>query len=318
MASQSSYTALPLDKGEEEEEDTPIGVKLIIRFASSLPDYSFPISEPHTTTIPALKQKIRTHLPPDQADAGIRLIAGGRVLEETKSIGEALRLPQIHQRHNDLPTSKQRTGKGKAKLTPPPLQTIYIHAALSTPLSPASLAAEADLALLPAESLLPPPAAHFAQPSSSSTITAAAAAAPLGFDRLTGFSTTDIASLRAQFRAQIAARHTPDTMPNDAALRALEERWLDGGNNNNNNTNNNNNSMIGSTTTGEVAGIGEEDDNAAALDDALWGAVTGFFWPLGALSWGLREEGVWSRRRQLGVLVGVATNLGFGVLKFLN
>jgi len=302
MASQSRYT--PLYSEEEEEDSTPTSVKLIIRFASSLPDCSIPITEPHITSVATLKQKIRVQLPPEHVDAGIRLIAGGRILEAKQSIAEALRLP------NDIPpTRPMSTGKGKGKEKAPsnPPQTIYIHAALSTPLSPTSLAAEADLALLPAESLFLPPAFHT---HPSAYLSAATSAPSLGFDRLTGFLPADISSLRAQFRAQIATRYTPDTMPNDAVLRALEERWLDGGNNNN--------TAPSASSTDAATGIGEEDDNAAALDDALWGAVIGFFWPLGVLAWGLREEGVWSRRRQLGVLVGVVTNLGFGVLKFLN
>jgi len=302
MASQSRYTPLSSSEEEEEGDSTLTSVKLIIRFASSLPDCSLPIPEPHITSVATLKQKIRAQLPPEHVDAGIRLIAGGRILEAKQSIAEALRLP------TDIPPARPTsTGKGKEKARSNPPRTIYIHAALSTPLSPTSLAAEADLALLPAESLFLPPAIH-THPSASSS--AATSAPSLGFDRLSGFSPADISSLRGQFRAQIAARLTPDTMPNDAVLRALEERWLDGGNNNN--------TAPSASSTDAATGIGEEDDNAAALDDALWGAVIGFFWPLGVLAWGLREEGVWSRRRQLGVLVGVVTNLGFGVLKFLN
>lgn len=45
----------------------------------------------------------------------------------------------------------------------------------------------------------------------------------------------------------------------------------------------------------------------------LWGNVIGFFWPLGALVWGGREEvGVWTERRRVAVLMGVIVNLVFG------
>ena len=52
-----------------------------------------------------------------------------------------------------------------------------------------------------------------------------------------------------------------------------------------------------------------------SLDDILLGTVLGFFWPIGALVWGLREENVWARRRQVSVLTGVLLNLAFGFSK---
>lgn len=306
------------------EDTNPSSIHLIVRFASILPDIPLPITSPHTITVAALKQLIRTHLPREHADSGIRLIAGGRVLEAKQSVDEALRLPKllaIQQTSHQTHARQTPAAKGKAKVI---LQTVYVHAALSGPLSPTSLAKEADLALLPVEISLPPSSTTYGPGSATADADGVAVQtqALLGFNRLTGFSQADVASLRAQFRAQVAARHTPDTMPGDAALRVLEERWLDSGSGSSGGNGGVGTSAIAGISAadepGTVAGIGEEDDNSAALDDALWGAVTGFFWPLGAVAWGLREEGVWSRRRQLGVLAGVIVNLGFGVLKILN
>ena len=59
----------------------------------------------------------------------------------------------------------------------------------------------------------------------------------------------------------------------------------------------------------------DEEGGAGGLDDILWGNVMGFFWPVGAVVWGFREEGVWSKRRQIAVLTGVLVNLAFSVLR---
>lgn len=105
-------------------------------------------------------------------------------------------------------------------------------------------------------------------------------------------------------------------MPSGAGLRALEDRWLD--------------TSAHETAAGDPAatmtitpegengwgaGFGVED---GGLDDMLFGYLTGFFWPLAALVWGTREEGVWTRRRQVAVVMGVALNCAFGFLRWSN
>lgn len=86
-------------------------------------------------------------------------------------------------------------------------------------------------------------------------------------------------------------------------MRLLEDRWLDNGS--------------GNAADGAAnPGGGFEDEGAeGGLDDILWGNVMGFFWPVGAVVWGFREEGVWSKRRQIAVLTGVLVNVGFSVLR---
>lgn len=69
----------------------------------------------------------------------------------------------------------------------------------------------------------------------------------------------------------------------------------------------------GGGTEGWGAGFGIED---GGLDDMLWGYLVGFFWPLGGLVWGFREEGVWSRRRQVAVVMGVVLNAAFGFMRW--
>lgn len=84
----------------------------------------------------------------------------------------------------------------------------------------------------------------------------------------------------------------------------LEERWLD-------------DSGSGSGGEGGIpGGAGEGDEGeAGSLEDMLWGNVMGFFWAVGGLVWLAREEGVWSRRRQIGVVTGVLVNIAFGVFR---
>lgn len=90
-------------------------------------------------------------------------------------------------------------------------------------------------------------------------------------------------------------------MPHGAALVALEDRWLD-------------NSATDSGGAGPGPGDGgfDDDTEGSALDDMLWGNVIGFFWPIGAIVWGFREEGVWTRRRAIAVFTGICVNLVFG------
>ncbi|RMZ77485.1 hypothetical protein DV738_g4344, partial [Chaetothyriales sp. CBS 135597] len=61
---------------------------------------------------------------------------------------------------------------------------------------------------------------------------------------------------------------------------------------------------------------GYEATEQSALDDMLLGTAMGFFWPIGCLLWGVREEGVWSTRRKMAVVVGVCLNLVLGLVKF--
>ncbi len=81
-------------------------------------------------------------------------------------------------------------------------------------------------------------------------------------------------------------------------MRVLEERWLDAG-----------------TASNGGGGAGADDEMGGSLEDMLWGNVMGFFWAVGAIVWLVREEGVWSKRRQVGVVTGVLVNIAFCVLR---
>ncbi|KAK4695102.1 hypothetical protein P7C71_g2577, partial [Lecanoromycetidae sp. Uapishka_2] len=251
---------------------------LIIRFASSIPDLPLTIPSPRTTTPLTIATLIRPHLPSTLAASPLRLIYSGALLPA----------------HTPLSTCLRLSSNGKS-----PAQ-IYIHCSISSDrqLSVAELEAESkDATALQTES------SGQEAGSPQVTVETTVQPPPQGFDRLlsAGLSAAEIASLRSQFLAVQAHTHTPDTMPSTSEMRLLEERWLD----------------AGTPLNGGVGGVGggADDEAGGGLEDMLWGNVMGFFWAIGAIVWLVREEGVWSKRRQIGVVTGVLVNIAFCVLR---
>lgn len=315
-------------------------VYLIIRFASSIPDLPLAVHSPRTTTTLYLKQLIRPHLPFSNAASRLRLIYAGKVLPDTAPLSTSLRLPPPPPppprdkafSEND-PVSK---GKGKQPVRdvspvpdiadiPTDAKRYYIHCSLGDALSASELSSEATLAQTTETSLK---SQYQSQPAggrraSRASIasdhghgprrrssTANTPAVPQGFDRLlsSGFTPQEVATLRSQFQTNLSYTHTPDTMPSAAEMRALEDRWLDS-------TDTDPSAALTGDggETGWGAGFAVEE---GGLDDMLWGYLTGFFWPLGAFHWGFREEGVWARRRQVAVVMGVVLNAAFGFMRW--
>jgi hypothetical protein len=105
-------------------------------------------------------------------------------------------------------------------------------------------------------------------------------------------------------------------MPTPAQIRVLEDRWLDSS------ANDPSASLANPSATGGAGAGGETGWGAGfaveegGLDDMLYGYLTGFFFPLGSLVWGFREEGVWTRRRQVAVVMGVLLNCVFGFMRW--
>ncbi len=254
---------------------------LIIRFTTSIPDLPLTVSSPRTTTPITLSTLIRPHLPPAFAASPLRLIYSGALLPSSTPLSTSLRLSP--------------TGKSPAQL--------YIHCSLSTEtqLSAAELETEARAAtaLQSDTSRQEDARPHSHDAAAESGVQPA----PQGFDRLlsAGLSAAEVASLRSQFLAVQAHTHTPDTMPLPAEMRQLEERWLDAG------------TPLNGGAGG--AGAGADDETGGGLEDMLWGNVMGFFWAVGAIVWLVREEGVWSKRRQVGVVTGVLVNIAFCILR---
>ncbi|KAL4872952.1 hypothetical protein BDV12DRAFT_209640 [Aspergillus spectabilis] len=307
------------------QENNPLF--LTVRFSASIPDLRLDIEYPETTTSAGLKQAIRARLPQILSSHRLRLIYAGRGLEDTTPLADSLKLPPPSTRfprptvHPDNDENAQpsdtKKDKGKAPVRDPP--RLYIHCSIGDiVLSAADLEAEAA-----ASSTLQKEAdaqstketehlnRHQQHAQTSSTIPA-----PRGFDRLlgAGFTAAEVTALRSQFMAIISVSRTPDTMPSGAELRELEDRWMDEG-------------SSGMTAGGIAGGEGvafTDDDGGfgsgsrGAVDDMLWGAVMGFFWPVGCAMWLRREEGVWSWRKGLAVFVGVVVNIAFGTMRIMN
>lgn len=70
---------------------------------------------------------------------------------------------------------------------------------------------------------------------------------------------------------------------------------------------------------GAVNGVNaaEADVASGALDDLIWGVIMGFLWPLGAVGWMSREDGIWSPRRQTAVWSGFLLCLVFGMMNLV-
>ncbi|KAF2839498.1 hypothetical protein M501DRAFT_932742 [Patellaria atrata CBS 101060] len=297
---------------------------IIIRFSASISDLPLTISTPYTLTTLSLKLLIRSSLPPNEASKRLRLIYSGKVLTDTASLSSSLNLPPPPSNTPESSNPSNPKGKGKAPLrednteTPStsksPPRRVYIHCSISDDLTPAELEAEAADAFSSESKLR---SRHTEKvvgssnaASASTHSTRSTSAPPQGFDRLlsAGFSAAEVASLRSQFLSNVAYTRTSNNLPNGEELRRLEERWLD----------NSAQDDARATTQGNGEGWGNSFGNdEQGLDDLIYGTIMGFFWPLGVLTWAVREDGVWSRRRQLAILVGVGVNVMFGVIRWM-
>ncbi|KAJ5585542.1 uncharacterized protein N7459_005342 [Penicillium hispanicum] len=320
----------------------PIADALLItvRFSASIPDLPLDIPDPETTTGAGLKQLIRSKLPQPLLSHRLRLIYAGRGLEDTAALSASLKLPPSPSRtprpasDNDdqdesyESTTSKNKGKQPVRDTRPRL---YIHCSIGDiALSEADLAAEASVATTtllqkhkdgepavgPRHGSSPFPISRSSHPRQQSQHPTASTTtpAPRGFDRLltAGFTPAEVTALRSQFLAVQSVSRTRDTMPTGEELRDLEDRWMDEG-----------------STAAQVQGgadggsVGDDDGgigsgSRSAMDDMLWGAVMGFFWPVGCAMWLRREEGVWSWRKGLAVFVGVVVNAAFGAMRIMN
>lgn len=293
---------------------------LTVRFSASIPDLLLDISTPDTTTAAGLKQSIRSRLPSNLSGNRLRLIYAGRALDDSTPLTVSLKLPPSPARTPSISEDADDDGKGKGKgKGKEPIREqprLYIHCSIGDiVLSDADLAAEAAAASTLYQKQDRSKDESYVrakqQPQPSSTTTPA----PRGFDRLlsAGFTPAEVSALRSQFLAVQSVSRTRDTMPSGAELRDLEDRWMDEG------------SAAMATGPGGAGGVVTGDDDGGfgpgshgAIDDMLWGAVMGFFWPVGCAMWLRREEGVWSWRKGLAVFVGVIVNVGFGAMRILN
>lgn len=314
-----SFRPQPSQPNVDEEYD----FELTIRFSASLPDLLLSIPASLNANTATLKQLIRSRIPDEHAKHRIRLIYAGKALVDDVSLGTSLK------KNLSRPPSRVGTpgpydgrgrgngaingkgaqddaqAKGKQVQRDAPAQSrIYIHCSIG------------DIVLTAKELADEAATAASAQASGDGNQDGAPTAqeqttttpAPRGFDRLlnAGFSAAEVQSLRLQFLALQAHTHTPDTMPSPSTLRDMEDRWLD-----------NSNATGDADTDALAGGLGADDDlQTGALDDMIWGTAMGFFWPIGCLMWGVREEGIWSQRRKMAVVVGFLLNIGLGLIRY--
>ncbi|OQO08489.1 hypothetical protein B0A48_06359 [Cryoendolithus antarcticus] len=295
------------------------GLDVIIRFSTSNPDLLLPISHPATTSALSLKQLIRSHVPAPAATARLRLIHAGKVVPDTEALRRSLhaRITPPPRRGETDEGSEKKKGKRAVRddgATGEDVERarVYVHCSVGEELSARDTAEEADGAVRADAKLAQDTQAGVGDDGVTMQVVRKAerlvdneststTPAPRGFDRLltAGFTAAEVATLRSQFLSIQSHTHTPDNMPQGQELLLLEERWLE-------------------TSNAPAATGGPEAEDVGGLDDLLRGTFTGFFWPMGAMFWLAREDGVWSGRRQACTIAGFAVNVSFGLFRLLS
>lgn len=263
---------------------TTPALHLTIRFSTSLPDLHLDIPSPQTTTVLSLKHLLRTRL---NTRNRLRLIHQGRLLPDTSALTAVLKPP---------PPSPPSDPSGKGKAPATPLARVYVNCSIGDELSAEDIAAEETAALKPPE----------ITGDGAATPTTTTRARPRGFDRLltSGFTQSEISTLRTQFASIHTLGFTPDAMPSPDTLRNMEDAWID-----------NNAGGIPS----ESNPLEDEANGLASVLEVLFKAMmVGFFFPLGALTWLLREDGIWSKRWRVFVGMGVVFSLTIGLIMELS
>lgn len=299
----------------------PDAFEITVRFSTSNPDLLLSIPTASNPTTATLKQSIRASLPEGLKDRRIRLIHAGKALDDASPLSTSLKrlvsrppsripTPGPYDSGTETDASRSAKAKGKLPVRDPPSARVYIHCSIGdVTLSPEDLAAEVALAsTTPDNEDEQPPQTQDKQNVGMNATTTIPA--PRGFDRLlnAGFSPSEINTLRLQVMSIQAHTHTPDSMPSPNTLRAMEDQWLD---------NSSSNLSLTQGDEGQSGGIDAGDDSGrGALDDMIWGTTIGFFWPVACLIWGIREEGIFSPRRKIAIVIGVVLNLGLGFVRW--
>lgn len=289
---------------------------LTIRFSASIPDLELDVPSPSTTTVISLKHLLRKRI---AVRSRLRLIYQGRLLPDTSALSTVFKTPLAAAAAAAVAATQDDDGgygsghdpKGKGVVRPPPPVRIYVNCSIADELSPDELALEA------VEAGKPPPETS-AQDASAAIAGAQPSPSvrprPRGFDRLLtqGFSHSEISTLRTQFASIHADRFPPDAPPSPDTLRSLEDSWIDS------------NAGDGLPTAAGGGGLGavvDEDDPSGlgqGLDVFIRAMMIGFFFPLGSLTWLLRQEGIWGDRWQIFVAAGAVLSLVTGTIMTIS
>jgi len=255
---------------------------LVIRFTEGIPDLVLNVSQ--KDSIRDVKKNIRDAMP-QLEDRRLRLIHSGRLLTDGTLLYSWLTTLEERQRRANSDDSNKLLQASNA--------TTWLHCSVGPKIEEGDEGDDAK--------------------------TQTAQLQPLrGFDRLSaaGFSESDIANFRRQFHSQSASNYLDtdfDTEEEyDEHARALEEQWID------------------SLDNASTASLSQSSPHSSPI---LQGIVLGFFFPLlpfffmretkPAAFWenGTEHEltgsVVFSKRMQMGIVVGLLVNVLFGTWRYL-
>lgn len=290
--------ALPLSPSSSA---APLPYHLTIRFSNSLPDLDLDVPSPQTTTVVSLKNLIRERI---SSRNRLRFIYQGRLLSDSASLSSSIKPPPAPpaswpSNSGDSWSNKSK-GKGKAVDAPVAPVRIYINCSIGDELTPQELAQEQAAAANPPDESSSAASSHPNGNSSSWT-----RPRPRGFDRLlqTGFTHSEIETLRTQFASIRTEGFAPDAMPSPDTLRSMEDAWID--------------SNAGEIPSADASAEDDFNGMSTVLDMMIRGMMVGFFFPLGSLAWLLRSD-VWSEKWQVFVGSGVALSLLVGMVMSLT
>ncbi|PCH39812.1 hypothetical protein WOLCODRAFT_116208 [Wolfiporia cocos MD-104 SS10] len=260
---------------------------LIVRFTEGIPDLTLQVAE--QDVVKDVKRKIRDARP-QLIDRRLRLILSGQLLADNIPLYH--RLASLEQRQHRAVAGDNDTEGTVPKDRNANSATTWLHCSVGPPLT----AGEEDETQVQTAQLKP----------------------LRGFDRLAaaGFSEQDIANIRLQFHAHSAGDYIDQEFDNDEDFeehaRALEEQWIDS-------FDNGGGSLAQSSSRTSIT--------------LLNGLVIGFFFPLlpffffsspkPAIFWddGSEHENtssvIFSRRMQLGIVIGFLLNVLFGIWTYL-
>ncbi|KAH6608212.1 hypothetical protein Trco_004525 [Trichoderma cornu-damae] len=242
----------------------------------------------------------------------LRFIYQGRLLPDSSALSSVIKAPppppppppppRHHPSSSPCGSGSPSRSKGKGKAADAgvvPVR-IYVNCSIGDELSPQELAQEQAAAANP-----PDESSSAASPHRSGHPSAWQRPRPRGFDRLlqTGFTQSEIETLRTQFASIRTEGFAPDAMPSPNTLRDMEDAWID-------------NNAGGMPSANASA---EDDVNGISnvLDAMVRGMMVGFFFPLASLIWLLRSD-MWSDKFRIFVGSGVVLSVTVGIVMSLS
>ncbi|KII90664.1 hypothetical protein PLICRDRAFT_697169 [Plicaturopsis crispa FD-325 SS-3] len=257
---------------------------LVIRFTEGIPDLVLQVREKEA--IRDVKKNIR-EARPQLKDRRLRLIHSGRLLTDGTFLYDWL--SSLEERQNRAVSDTTADNQPAEKNA-----TTWLHCSVGPKMDEGEIEGE-------------------------DVKQQAAQLQPLrGFDRLTaaGFSESDVANFRRQFHSQSASNYLDTDFETeeeyDEHARALEEQWIDSLDN---------------------AGTASLSNSSSSNAEVMQGILIGFFFPIlpffflreakPAVFWedGTEHEAtssvVFSKRTQMGLVVGFLVNVLFGMWRYL-